>query len=230
MDGCLWCFCHHPNSVEMNSILSVEVYVILANWPCNWCNGIPLYGLTGVLCLNLACRSEYGIHREFSCMNSLWIPYCLSCMRQYEKTLHTHIQWYVESNIIQLCVMRFLQQHGSSECQAGILLNGSNIRWRLLNTRQNFQCSGWLTHQAITVVQLLTRLIPADHPVWLSGRSVCLSSCPVLTCISYVDCVWIWFIRITFGPDIKIWQHYSIPAKISSVLTPHAKLSAFFFF
>ena len=36
-------------------------------------------------------------------------------------------------------VMRFLQQQGASECQAGIWLNGSDIRWRLLSARPNFR-------------------------------------------------------------------------------------------
>lgn len=102
-------------------------------------------------------------------------------------------------------LMRFLQQQGVSECQALALLNGSDICWRLLNARQNFQCSGWLTHHVITVVQLFTRLVPTDHPVRLSGRPECLSLYPALSCISYLDCVWMWFIRITFEADIKIW-------------------------
>lgn len=101
-------------------------------------------------------------------------------------------------------VMRFQQQQGVSECQVDILLNRGYIHWRLLNARQIFQCSARLTHQAVIVVQRLRRLIPMDHPVWLSGRPVRLPTYLALTCTSYLDCVWMRFIRITFGPDINI--------------------------
>lgn len=153
-----------------------------------------------------------GVQLRETIRENTTLLHTILCRRQYNPTV----------------VMRFLQQQGASECQADILLNGGDIHWRLLNAKQNFQRSAWLTHHAVTVVQLLTRLIPTHHLPRLSGRPARLPIYLALPCIPYLDCVWMWFIQITLGPDINIWLQHSDQNQIALFL--HNTLIPLFFF